>query len=58
MVDDIMNGTYAQIKRRAENREEWRRDVIRDLAYGRLPLMMISVISEALKVKTNIACKI
>jgi len=58
MVDDIMNGTYAQIKRRAENREECRRDVIRDLAYGRLPLMMISVISEALKVKTNIACKI
>jgi len=24
-------GTYAQMKRRAEDREEWRRDVMRDL---------------------------
>jgi len=31
MVDGIMNGTYAQMKRRAEDREEWRRDVMRDL---------------------------
>jgi len=31
MVDDIMTGTYAQMKRRAEDREEWRRDVMRDL---------------------------
>jgi len=31
MVDEIMNGTYAQIKRRAEDREEWLRDVMRDL---------------------------
>jgi len=31
MVDDIMTGTYAQRKRRAEDREEWRRDVMRDL---------------------------
>jgi len=27
MVDDIMTGTYAQMKRRAEDREEWLRDV-------------------------------
>jgi len=26
-----MTGTYAQMKRRAEDREEWRRDVMRDL---------------------------
>jgi len=31
MVDDIMTGTYAQMKRRAEDREEWRWDVMRDL---------------------------
>jgi len=31
MVDDTMTGTYAQMKRRAEDREEWRRDVMRDL---------------------------
>ena len=31
MVDDIMTGTYAQMNRRAEDREEWRRDVMRDL---------------------------
>ena len=37
MVDDIMTGTYAQMKRRAEDRAEWRRDVMRDLPYGRLP---------------------
>jgi len=30
MVDDIMTGMYAQMKR-AEHREEWRRDVMRDL---------------------------
>jgi len=30
-VDDIMTGTYAQMKRRAEDREEWRRDVMRDM---------------------------
>jgi len=30
MVDDIMNGTFAQVKR-AEDREEWLRDVMRDL---------------------------
>jgi len=32
MVDDTMTGTYAQMKRRAEDREEWRRDVMRDLS--------------------------
>jgi len=31
MADDIMTGTYAQMKRRAEDREECRRDVMRDL---------------------------
>ena len=31
LVDDVMNGTYAQMKRRAEDREEWRRNVMRDL---------------------------
>ena len=31
MVDDIMTGTCAQMKRRAEDRDEWRRDVMRDL---------------------------
>jgi len=31
MLDDIMTGTYAQMKRRAEDREEWRRDVMRNL---------------------------
>ena len=31
MVDDIMTCTYAQMKRRAKDREEWRRDVMRDL---------------------------
>jgi len=29
MVDDIMAATYAQMKRRAEDREEWRRDVMK-----------------------------
>jgi len=28
---------YAQMKRRAEDREEWRRDVMRDLPQGNLP---------------------
>jgi len=39
MVDDIMTGTYAyaQMERRAEDREEWRRDVMRDLPSCRLP---------------------
>jgi len=41
-VDGIMNGTYAQMKRGPEDREEWRRDVMRDLPQGRLPLMMSS----------------
>jgi len=31
MVDDIMTDTYAQMKRSAEDREEWQRDVMRDL---------------------------
>ena len=31
MVDGITTGTYAQMKRRAEDREQWRRNVIRDL---------------------------
>jgi len=31
MVHNIMTGTYAQMKRRAEDREEWRRDVMRNL---------------------------
>jgi len=31
MVGDVMNGTYAQMKRRAGDREEWRRYVMRDL---------------------------
>ena len=31
MVNDIMTGSYAQMKRRAEDREEWGRDVMRDL---------------------------
>jgi len=31
MLDDIMNGTYSQMKRRAEDREEWWRDVMRNL---------------------------
>jgi len=31
MINDIMTGTYAQMKRRAEDRGEWRRDVRRDL---------------------------
>jgi len=31
MEDDIMTGTSAKMKRRAEDREEWRRDVMRDL---------------------------
>jgi len=36
MVNDITIGTYAQMKRRAEDRA-WRRDVMTDLPYGRLP---------------------
>jgi len=40
MGDDIMTGTYTQMKRRAEDREEWQRDVMRDLPLGRLPLVM------------------
>jgi len=28
---DIMTGTYAQMKRRAEDREDWLRDVMRGL---------------------------
>jgi len=31
MEYDIMNGAYAHMKRRAEDREEWRRDVMTDL---------------------------
>jgi len=31
MVDAIMTGTYAQMKGRAEDGEEWRRDVMKDL---------------------------
>jgi len=31
ILDDVMTGTCAQMKRRAEDREEWRRDVMRDL---------------------------
>ena len=31
MVDDIKNGNYAQMKRRAEDRAEWKKDVMRDL---------------------------
>jgi len=31
MVDDIMNSTYAQMKRRAEDREKWLRYAMRDL---------------------------
>jgi len=31
MVDDIMNGTYAQMKRRAEDKEECWRHVMSDL---------------------------
>jgi len=31
ILDDIMTGTYAQMKRRAEDREEWRRGFMRDL---------------------------
>ena len=42
MVDYMMNGTCAQMKRRADDREEWRRDVMRDLTQGRLPLMMMA----------------
>jgi len=37
MLDDIMTVTYAQMTKRAEDREERRRDVMRDLPQGRLP---------------------
>ena len=31
MLDDVMTCTCARMQRRAEDREEWRRDVMRDL---------------------------